>query len=277
MLSALSAHTRRLSVRRLFQSLGYERSGELPWIAKKLEPHFGKPLRYLDVGSGDSVFPTFVLAQSRWDVTCLDKFDWVSSQQRFAERLGGELATSGRLHVIEKDVLKADLPDASFDVITNISVIEHFEGELDSMAMERTARLLKPGGIYIVSTPMNEGYPRDFFVKSDVYGEHYSHEAKNPGVFFQRHYDVRGFEERVLQPSGLAEQERIYFGDYGFQFCENLMVLPWPWKALKIFYQWATPVFAQRFLTYRDYPVSRPKMHMYTTAGVISILRKPED
>jgi SAM-dependent methyltransferase len=266
-----------LSVKRFFQSLGYERSGELPWIARKLQPQFKEPLRYLDVGSGDSVFPTFILSHTNWDVTCVDKFAWVSSQSRFAGRLGNGLAESGRLHVIEKDLLQTDLPEASFDVITNISVIEHFEGELDSVAMAQTARLLKPGGVYIVTTPLNEGHARDFYMKRDVYGEKYSNEGGGSGVFFQRHYDVQGFEQRVIQASGLVEQERVYFGDYGFQFCENFMVVPWPWKVLKLAYQWATPVFARRFLTYRDYPVSRADMHMYTAAGVMSVLRRPAD
>jgi SAM-dependent methyltransferase len=272
LLTALTRHTRSLGLKRFFQSMGYERSGELPLIVSRLEPLFGKPLRYLDIGSGDAVFPTFVLKHSAWDVTCVDKFSSVHRQHLFAQRVMNGADYTGRFHVVEKDFLQTELPAESFDVITNISVIEHFEGESDSLAMERSAQLLKRGGMYILTTLMNDGHYKEFFVKKSTYGEEYSSRP----VFFQRHYDVVSFNERVIEPSGLQEIERLFFGDYGFQFAEKLMVMPWPWKSLKLFYQWATPAFARKFLSYRDYPVSRENMHMYTSSGVFVVLRKPE-
>jgi SAM-dependent methyltransferase len=270
LLRELAAHTRRLGVKRTFQSMGYERSGELPLVASRLEPLFGQKLRYLDLGSGDGVLPSFILRRSAWDVTCVDKFSWVQKQHGLARRAMPAGGYEGRFHVLESDFLATSLPESSFDVITNISVIEHFEGSEDSVAMEKSARLLRPGGLYILTTLMNEGHFKEFFVQNSVYGERY--EAKP--VFFQRHYDAASFEARIVKPSGLVEKERLYFGDYGFQFCERFMVVPWPWKPLKIFYQWAAPSFAARFMSYRDYPVSRPDMHMYTASGVFVVLQR---
>jgi SAM-dependent methyltransferase len=267
LLAKLSAHARRLGLKRFFQSLGYDRSGELPLVVSRLEPLFDRRLSCLDIGSGDSVLPTFLLKNSSWAVTCVDKFRWVQSQRRFARRVLGR-EDPQRLKVIEADLLHTQLPEAQYDVITNISVIEHFEGDSDREAMSRSARLLKPSGLYLVTTPMNEGFYKEFYVKGDVYGT----SAGGDRAFFQRHYDVAAYEERVIKPTGLREVERIYFGDYGFQFCEKFMVVPWPWKPIKLLYQWATPTLARRFLTYRDHPVSRPDMHMYTASGVFSVL-----
>ena len=270
LLRDLAAHTRRLGVKRAFQSMGYERSGELPLIASRLEPLFDSKLRYLDIGSGDAVLPSYILRRSAWDVTCVDKFSWVQKQHELARRAMPEGGYEQRFHVLESDFLATSLPEASFDVITNISVIEHFEGGEDSVAMEKSARLLRPGGLYILTTLMNEGHFKEFFVQNSVYGKRY----QSKPVFFQRHYDVASLESRVLRPSGLVEKERLYFGDYGFQFCERFMVVPWPWKPLKLFYQWATPAFAARFISYRDYPVSRSDMHMYTASGVFVVLQR---
>lgn len=268
----LTAHTRKLGIKRVFQSMGYERSGELPLIASRLEPLFKKKLRYLDIGSGDSVFPTYILHKTDWDITCIDKFSSVQKQNTYARRIMNTADYENRFHIREHDFLDVELPPVSFDVITNISVIEHFEGNKDSLAIEKSVKLLKPGGLYVLTTLINDGYFREFFQKKDIYSEEYNSKA----VFFQRHYDVQSFNKRIIGPSGLVEKERIYFGDYGFQFGEYFMNMPLPLKPIKIFYQWATPFFSRKFLTYRDYPISRKNMHMYASSGIFVVLTKTE-
>jgi hypothetical protein len=120
---------------------------------------------------------------------------------------------------------------------------------------------------------MNEGHFKEHFVSEDVYGEEYRSEP----VFYQRHYDVKAVQKRLIEPSGLREVERVYFGDYGFQFFERVLQrrLPRPLKPLRALYKWATPQFARRFLTYSDRPVSRADMATNTAAGVIVVLTKP--
>ena len=270
LLRELSKHTRKLGIKRVLQGMGYERSAELPLMASLLEPQFRDHLQYLDIGSGEGVFPSFILRKSEWDVTCVDKFAWVQRQHEYARRVMNGRGYDTRLNVLQQDFMAVELPPESFDVITNISVVEHFEGESDTTAMQKSARLLRPGGTYIVTTLVNDGSYREFFLNHDVYGEAY---ARKP-VFFQRHYDVPALEERVLLPTGLQERQRTYFGEYGFQFYQNFMNIPWPLKPVKVLYQWATPFFARRFLTYRNYPISRKGAHMFTSSGVVVVLVK---
>jgi hypothetical protein len=117
---------------------------------------------------------------------------------------------------------------------------------------------------------MNDGFFREHFVQQDVYGEAFRTEP----VFYQRHYDVAAVEQRLIGPSGLREVDRIYFGDYGFQFFERILQrrLPGPLKPLRALYKWATPRFAQTFLSYSDRPVSRADMATNTASGVILVL-----
>ncbi|MCP4976871.1 MAG: methyltransferase [Maribacter sp.] len=272
LLTELSLHTRKLSIKRFFKSMGPERCGELPFIVSQLTPLFSKKLRLLDIGSGDSVFPTYILKKTNWDVTCIDKFSSIQQQHIYARKIMGNSSYESRFHVLEKDFLLSELPEKTFDIITNISVIEHFEGDRDSLAMKNSSKLLKSGGLYYLTTLINDGFFKEFFINKDSYGQLY----KGSSVFYQRHYDVPSFDMRIVKASGLKEIKRIYQGEYGFQFVEYFLNIPWPFKPLKIFYQWATPFFARRFLTYRNYPMSRPEMHIDTSSCVIIVLKRDD-
>lgn len=266
----IDAHAKRLRFLYRIKGFGYERAIELPLIASYLSSRFNEPLRYLDIGTGQSIFPSWVAAKSKWDVTCLDKFNWVEKQHEYASKLG---LSSDRFHVVLRDFLEAELEPESFDVITNISVIEHFEGGLDAVAMEKSARLLKPGGMYVLTTPLNEGHARDWYLQQDVYGEKYTKEP----VFFQRHYDVASFKKRIVDASRLEEVERTYFGDYDVPFFNDHIVeqhgLNKIGRTLK---QIRTVEHALKHGSYRDVPVSMSGMKIYTSAGVCVVLTKPK-
>lgn len=266
---AIDAHAKKLRFLYRIKGFGYERAIELPLLAEHLQPLFHKPLRYLDIGTGQSIFPSWVASNSSWDVTCLDKFSWVEKQHEYAAKLGLQ---KDRYHVVLQDFLEAELEPASFDVITNISVIEHFEGELDVEAMAKSARLLKPGGLYLLTTPLNEGHARDWYLNQDVYGEKFN----TAPVFFQRHYDVASFNRRIVQASGLTEVSRTYFGDYDVPFFnENIVEQHGLKKIARTLLQMRTVEHALQHGSYRDVPVSQPGMKIYTSAGVCVALTKP--
>ena len=267
-LKQIAAHHRRLGLKCRLKGLPYERCAELSWVIDYLEPHFGEDLRYLDIGTGESPLPTFLHAHSRWEITCLDKCPWVREQHRFSTKIDGTGKPATRFHVIEVDLLETDLPDESFDIITCISVIEHFEGKSDSAAMKAAARLLRRGGRLILTTLVNEPFFAEFYLEKPVYGT----EFHGSPVFYQRHYDLTSLAERIIQPSGLLESHRVYFGDYGFQCFEKILQQPKPLRAL---YAWSTPWLAMRHLSYRPYPVSRSDMRTNTASGLIVVLEKP--
>jgi len=266
-LKQIASHHRSLGVKSWLKGLPYERCAELSWIIDYMEPRFPEDLRYLDIGSGESPLPTFLGAHSLWEITCLDKCAWVRKQYRFADRTGGAGRLASRFRVIEKDLLEANLPAQSFDLITCISVIEHFEGSADSAAIRAAASLLRTGGRLILTTPVNERFFAEFYLNRTIYA------AKFQGtpVFYQRHYDLKSLAERIIEPSGLVERHRVYFGDYGFQ-CFEKILRP---KPLRVLYAWNTPRLAMRYVSYRPYPVSRKGMRMNTASGLILVLEKP--
>jgi 2-polyprenyl-3-methyl-5-hydroxy-6-metoxy-1,4-benzoquinol methylase len=261
-LSSLKAHNRRLGLRRILKSVSYERAAELPPVIRLLEGRMARKQRVLDIGSGDSVLPTYLLSRTPWDIVCVDKFASVHVQRDYAEASASPEACN-RLTVLHRDVLDY-LPEEQFDIITSISVIEHFPDPLDIKAMALTGAMLKPGGIYVLTTPVNDGFPQDFYRGGKVYGD-----QTGEKTFFQRHYDLEGLQRRLIKPSGLAEVSRTYFGEYGFPFGEWFMFPPVKTHPWKLFYKWASPWFSQRFIEYRSTPMRRKNMYVDTAAGVI--------
>ena len=258
-----------LSLKNKLKGLSYERCAELSYIIERLEPLFDKELNYLDIGSGgESPLPTFFLKYTNWNITVVDKYKWVQKQVDFAKKIAPEKLKNFK--VIEKDFLEYDLPENHFDIITNISVIEHFEKNKDLLAMEKSARLLKPNGIYLLTTPVNEGYHREIYVSGNVYGE----EAKGDKVFYQRHYDLKTIDERIIKPSKLKEVSRIYFGDYETDFFEKKLYFPKFLKPLKLVYTLNIGKYAYKYLSYSDKPISKKDMNINTASGIILEMTK---
>lgn len=121
--------------------------------------------RCLDFGPGGSTLATRALEHGM-DVIAvdLDDTDW-------RDQPG--------VTFIHSDLIGADLPTASFDVIINCSTIEHVgipgrygvidarpDGDLEAMAILRD--LLKPGGIMLLTIPL--GHDRIFVPMARVYG-----------------------------------------------------------------------------------------------------------
>jgi SAM-dependent methyltransferase len=267
-LRQITKHHRRLGLKSLVKGLPYERCAELPWVIDYLKPRFAETLDYLDIGTGESALPTYLLTQSRWNITCIDKCSWVHSQTQYLDTLANSADDKKRFHVLEADLLTNPPAAESFDVITCISVIEHFEGATDTAAIKECARLLRPGGTLVLTTLMNDRYFAEFYVHRSVYGT----KNQDAPTYYQRHYDIKNLESRLIAPSGLTVKQRVFFGDYDFQCFEKVMQQPKPVRAL---YAWNTPSLAKRYLSYRDYPVSRKEMRTNTASGVILVFEKP--
>jgi 2-polyprenyl-3-methyl-5-hydroxy-6-metoxy-1,4-benzoquinol methylase len=95
-----------------------------------------------------------------------------------------------------QDVRSLHFDAAVFDVVYSMSVLEHVEGESgDSTAMREMVRVLKPGGLLVVSVPFGRTYAEQhrvgFAGAARKTGDHETY-------FFQRIYDRATFERRIL-------------------------------------------------------------------------------
>lgn len=107
----------------------------------------GKPGTILDVGCGTGRFLE-IAQKGGWVTQGLELFPGIA--QETAARLGIKVSASS--------ILETDLPSHSFDVITMFDVIEHIEEPV--RALDICERILKPGGVLILTTPNFNGLGR---------------------------------------------------------------------------------------------------------------------
>jgi SAM-dependent methyltransferase len=60
-------------------------------------------------------------------------------------------------NIIYDDMTKSSLPDCSFDLLVSIEVLEHVEE--DAQFIKHAHRVLKPGGIFLMTTPNGDYVP----------------------------------------------------------------------------------------------------------------------
>ena len=94
------------------------------------------------------------------------------------------------------DVREPKYLEGEFDVVYSMSVIEHVEGMTgDSEGIRGTLRVLKPGGLLLVTAPIGQKY-----MEQDRIG--FQGAARNTGdrnrYFFQRIYTPLMVEERII-------------------------------------------------------------------------------
>lgn len=109
-------------------------------------------LEVLDFGCG----PGFIWDHlqgigSNWQYTALDFSP--NSVKRLKEKASGNKKFRGAQHVRS---LPTDLPALQFDVILLFEVVEHLNDDYLSDTLAEVARLLKKGGVVVISTPNEE-------------------------------------------------------------------------------------------------------------------------
>jgi SAM-dependent methyltransferase len=157
---------------------------------------------YLDVSS-PRVFP-LTLARERPDLAAVllnpDAADLAETQDLVAAlKLGARCRTEGRL------IADSGLPEASFDLITSISVVEHIPE--DSRALAEMWRLLRPGGRLVLTVPCS---PRPYEEWADFNKYGLLDQGADGLVFWQRFYSQACLEARVFAVLGRPVRMVVY-------------------------------------------------------------------
>jgi SAM-dependent methyltransferase len=109
------------------------------------------------------------------------------------------------------DAKQMHYPDNMFDTIVSVSVIEHVNNSSDSEVMREIWRVLKPGGLLILTFPVKKNYEEEF-ISEDMYN--LNQEKTRGKFFFQRYYDDKKIEERLLSSLDNFEiVEKKVFGE----------------------------------------------------------------
>lgn len=96
-----------------------------------------------------------------------------------------------------QDARALKFPSDHFDVVYSMSVLEHVEGEGgDASALREMIRILKPGGLLLLSVPFGNRYVEQWRRGLAAASEY---RRDNKMYFFQRIYDAPMLEKRINQ------------------------------------------------------------------------------
>ncbi len=185
-----------LGIKRLLLPVSYWRAAEFAYVWRQLAAiGTGK---VLDMGSPKDL--AAILARDRgFSVTAVDILSeaiLLSERQAMAQGLSGD--GPGRVTSEVQDGRALTYADDTFDAAYSVSVLEHIPDGGDTAALQELVRVIKPGGLVVVTVPYDLE-DRETFVEESVY------ERKQVGsepVFFERHYGEATLARRLLGPSG---------------------------------------------------------------------------
>ena len=205
-----------LGLKRLALPVSYWRSAEFAYVWRRLEQPAGA--RILDVGSPKDL--AAMLARHRgYEVVATDILpEAVLLSRRYARVQKLEGQGPGLVHSEVQDGRALPYADGSFDAAYSVSVLEHIPDKGDSAAIRELIRIVRPGGLVVVTVPFDRAY-RETFVDGPVYERQ---PLGSEAVFFERHYDHAALAERLLG-SDLAEVVDLGFWGEGAVRMEALL------------------------------------------------------
>lgn len=178
----------------LFYGSWSQRAIEYPWILKQLK--ILKPGSIvLDVGCVESLLSCELIAR-KYEVVGIDMREYPFKNERML--------------FIKRNILSTSLPNNIFDAIILVSTIEHIalevytqlllDDEGDMKAMKELYRILKPGGIIMITTPYigNEPYRLSKFERN------YNQERLKKLV-----NDFHVTKEEYFYPKHIKQNERL--------------------------------------------------------------------
>ncbi|MBE9014562.1 class I SAM-dependent methyltransferase, partial [Pseudanabaenaceae cyanobacterium LEGE 13415] len=163
--------------------------------------------RVLDIASGEG-YGSALLATVAKEVTGVDIDDETISHSRIAY-------SAPNLKFEVGDAMSIPLPDESVDIVVSFETIEHFEGHEKFLSEVR--RVLAPGGMVIISSPIKEAYAANLEWKNPF---HLKELTKNEftALMGQHFSNVAYYEQMALMGSMIlpaSEANNASFTSFG--------------------------------------------------------------
>ena len=196
-----------LGLKRLALPVSYWRSFEFAYVWRRLDMAPGT--RVLDLGSPKDL--AAMLARHRgYEVIATDILpEAIVLSQRYARAQRIEGRGPGRVHSEVQDGRALSFPDGSFDAAYSVSVLEHIPDDGDTAAIRELIRVVRPGGVVVVTVPFDRRY-RETFVDGPVYERT---QVGREAVFFERHYDAAALSTRLLRMDGVELVDLRFWGE----------------------------------------------------------------
>lgn len=171
--------------------------------------------RYLDLSS-PRVLPLLLLARMPNAGAVLINPD--GKDLDLTRKLIDSLGLIDNCQFIQVLINDLDLPEASFNTISSISVIEHIPDNGDSLAVKKLWQLLKPDGRMFLSVPCAAEATEEF-IDFNEYG--LLKPNANNFVFGQRFYNEKLLQKNIFSIAGNPIRSAVYGEKEPGMFIEN--------------------------------------------------------
>jgi SAM-dependent methyltransferase len=199
------------AARRLLVPVNFWRAVEFDLVLK--EARFQPTDRVLDIGS-PKLISLYIAKKLGAEVYATDIDEYFV--KTYTDLGAWEGLPRERFHVGVEDGRHLSFADASFDKVFSISVIEHIPATGDSECVREIARVLKPGGLCLITVPF---WPTSRELYSTPEGFYWAKEAvvgattAEGRVFWERRYSEEDLYQRLIIPSGLRVRAVRYVGE----------------------------------------------------------------
>ncbi len=166
--------------------------------------------RVLDIGS-PKLLSLYLAKCVGARVLATDIEDYFMDEYRYLRQL--EAVPQTQFEVGVQDGRHLRLPDASFDKVVSISVVEHIPDRGDTECIREIQRVLAPGGRCLITVPFSPTSKMEYKSSEGFYWAGSSNVEGGKGVFYQRRYSEDDLYERLINPSGLRLKEVRYVGE----------------------------------------------------------------
>jgi 2-polyprenyl-3-methyl-5-hydroxy-6-metoxy-1,4-benzoquinol methylase len=170
----------------------YARCTEFPLTLNRLEPRDG--LIILEVACGWTPLPK-ILRDMGCQVIGIDL-----SPQAILCAARARWNRHAASSFLQSDAMALPFDDETFDRVFSISAVEHFATEVERQTMKEIGRVLRPGGIAVITA------------SGGTEEQEISYSIDGASLMFRK-YTPESIRERLVKPSGLETVETVFFGE----------------------------------------------------------------
>ncbi len=195
-----------------FRPIDYTRTAEIPAVlyASNILIKMHKKLEILDISSPQILSLVLNNISNNWEIVYCNPFQpELDDMLRLCQNLSAKNISVQKIDITNNEDLKKI--KHNFDYVFSSSVFEHIHPENggDIKAVKNIYKLLKPGGLFVLSVP----FYRERFSEYK-FGDVYSVKgSENKKTFFQRFYDEESMNKQLINPSRLVLDSLLFLGE----------------------------------------------------------------
>ncbi len=203
----MSQYVRFLADRRIARgahAIEYHKTREIQIVCKAISSRSSQ--RILDIGTGENPFGLF-LASRGVHIVCMD------GEREGLFKLSHIVHETSLPDFVQSDARRLPFHDGTFDTVTSICVLEHIPEDGDREAMQEIYRVLRSGGIAVITLEAADATRESWREVPYRVGVRYRDSGEEWTEEFCRDYSPEEIRTRLIDPGRWSVLETGFFDE----------------------------------------------------------------